>query len=99
MDVHLRIKKIYMEQIISGEKTIEWRSASSFNNKKFEKKNLKHLILYYEATKKRVRAKVEKVKLVKRPKHIDKTLVTTDFCWKIYLGKIEVYFVQEKSKE
>ena len=94
MEAHLRIKKIYMDKIAEGRKTVEWRSNLPHNSRRLKRADLTHLIFYYEATKRRVRAEVVKVSLVKRPANIDKTCVRTDPCWKIKLGKVEVYHVE-----
>jgi hypothetical protein len=83
-----------MEQIADGTKTVEWRSDHSRNRALLTRPGLRHLIFYYEHTKRRVRVEVVSVKLVARPSRIDATLVTTDPCWKVTLGAVEVYSVE-----
>lgn len=84
MRLILRIKKIYLEKIASGEKTSEYRSNTSFYQKRLFAKSFDQVEFHYQSND-RVICKIESISLIKRPDFIDPVIVPTVKCFEIKL--------------
>lgn len=83
----LRIKKIYFDAIANGSKGIEYRATKPFYDWLSRIETPFLLRLHYQ---KRifVSVTVKRVRLIRRPKDVDATLVPTDKVWALYLGEV-----------
>ena len=61
----LRIKRVYLERILSGEKKIEYRDYKDFYHG-YLTPNTTHLILHYQSPKK-ILVEVKKIEVIKTP--------------------------------
>ena len=69
----LRIKKIYFEKILSGEKVFEYRSIKPYYDF-LKDKDLTHLIFHYQG-RKYLKVTVISVRKIKRPKSLEKSQI------------------------
>lgn len=86
--VTLRIKKVYFDQIASGEKKTEYRSYKDFYTRIFEGFEIKRLVLHYQSSR-RVVAEVKRIDLIPRPSFLDAASFTSKV-FAIRLGRILV---------
>lgn len=88
MNLTLRIKKYYFNEILQQRKTIEFRSDTEFYRRKFINNKYKTLTLHYQKSSRLV-VEIKDIKLKIKPKYLaNSPYVTTNKCWFIYLGKI-----------
>ena len=84
--VTLRIKKIFFDEIASGEKKIEYRSVKSFYTSLFEGREISKLVLHYQK-KSRLVVEVKGIDVIRRPKFLDAESFTPKV-YAIHLGRI-----------
>lgn len=82
----LTIKKKFLDAIISGEKTKEYRKDSLYYRAKFDR-DVTHLRLHYQAGI-MYELRVKAVKFIKTPKRFDK--IGTMKCWEISLDNSSI---------
>jgi ASC-1-like (ASCH) protein len=87
MHTSLRIKKIYMDRIRAGTKTVEYRKNSEFYRRMFRRK-IKTLTLHYQR-RERLTVEVKCVRLIARPKRfVGDDMLPTEKIYAISLGKV-----------
>jgi hypothetical protein len=81
---HLVIKKVYFEQILNGSKHIEYRAHCA----KYESwRGFRGTVLFYYYTKRRLAVRVDRVRLIKTPRHLRGVLNFGDKVFAIHLCK------------
>lgn len=76
----IRIKKVYFDLILSGQKRLEYRSVKPYY-RFFESKDLRALVLHYQG-KRRLLVSVVSVDKIRRPKFLEKSGI--DFTSRVY---------------
>lgn len=66
LNINLRIKKIYFDQILSGEKTSEYRRDDPYFQKMLFKKHYKTITFHYQIEK-RLQCDILQIKKIKNP--------------------------------
>lgn len=69
MTMTLRIKKVYFDQILSGEKTIEYRDVKPFYVRIFSNHEIKQLKLHYQSSR-QMTVEVVKITQIKTPRFL-----------------------------
>lgn len=85
----LRIKRVYFDRILNGEKKREFRKVSPYYEALFSKKP-KTLKLHYQQAAK-LEVEVLKIRKIKTPKHLDPALGFGDRVFEIRLGRVISY--------
>ena len=84
----IRIKKIFFNRILTGEKTIEWRDYKDFYKRLFSPKPT-HLIFHYQS-KEKIIVTVKKIQIVKRPSILNNSIIPFgEKVFKISLGEVK----------
>jgi len=85
----LRIKKVFLQKIRQGEKTIEYRNNSPFYRAVFKnRKQWTHLRLHYQNTSDVLIVPIKSIRLIKKPQHLSNSpFVTTDKVWAISIER------------
>lgn len=85
--VCLRIKKVYFDAILSGQKTVEWRNGNAFY-KRLLANNPTILKLHYQKPPKLL-VEIKKISLVRKPTEFGNSkMLTTARVYRIELGKV-----------
>lgn len=87
--ITLRIKKVYYDAIRDGTKTVEYRKQSNFYDRLFFNP-ISSIRLHYQGPCKLV-CDVERVEVIKRPKHVDPEIVPTANVYAIHLKNPREY--------
>lgn len=85
----LRIKRVYFDRILNGEKRREFRKVSPYYESLFKVKP-KRLKLHYQQAA-RLEVEVLRIRKIKTPKHLDPSLGFGEKVFEISLGKILKY--------
>lgn len=83
--IHLPIKKMFFDKIITGEKKFEYREDKLFFRKMFAGLNVDYIIFHFYK-KEKIKVKILSIKKVKTPKKC--TLIKTEKCYRIKLGHV-----------
>jgi ASC-1-like (ASCH) protein len=78
----LRIKRVYFEQIRSGEKKFELRADNDYYKRRFTGQSYDTLMLHYQKEQ-RLYCDIVSISKVTTPANIPKDVVPTKTCWKI----------------
>lgn len=82
----LRIKRIYFDRILSGDKKIEFRDYKDFYHRLF-KKNPTHLILHYQG-KRKLLVEVSSVEVIPTPDRLKESKIKfSEKVYAIHLGR------------
>ena len=84
--VTLRIKKVFFDEIKSGEKKVEYRSVKDFYERLFEGRPISKLILHYQKSARLV-VEVKDIDIIRRPKFLDSESFTPRV-FAIQLGRV-----------
>lgn len=91
----LTITKKYFDLIASGEKKVEYRKAIDYYARLFEKRPA--VITFHYRRGAYLRCTVEKIRLIKRPVRLKKSVfITTKKCYAIHIAKAEVFNTKGK---
>lgn len=88
MNLTLRIKKVYLDEIANGLKKVEYRRDNEYYANIFSR-TYSTLTLHYQS-KRRLVVEILNVKKIAIPKkHVNSPFLKgTNKCWGIYLGKV-----------
>ena len=87
----LRIKKVFFDQILAGEKTYEYRSGTPYYQKFFDA-DISALKLHYQYDRRHLIVAVHDIELIDKPEHLQSSpYLSTDQIYKITLGSIIKY--------
>ena len=89
MQLTLRIKKVYLDQIRSGEKKIEYRANTPYYNKIFKNKSqYKRILLHYQNPNDKLQRPIKRIRKVNNPyknRRDRPDFLKTGKVWAIYL--------------
>ena len=83
--ITLRIKKVYFDKILSGEKKVEYRDLKDYYVKLFEGQEIGALKLHYQGQESLI-IDVEKIELIEKPENLNQSFFTSSKVFAIYLG-------------
>ena len=83
----LRIKKIYLDQIVLGEKRFEYRDYKLYYISLFKNKPT-HFLLHYQ-TSRQVLVEIVEIRKIKTPQFVlDSGIPFSPFCFRIKIGRV-----------
>lgn len=80
----LRIKRVYFDAIRNGTKQIEYRADKSYYDWLHSIEKPFKLKLHYQGDE-TMTVTVSKTKRIKTPAFIDKEIISTPYCWQLFI--------------
>lgn len=89
-NITLRIKKVYFDQILRGEKRVEYRDAKPYYDRMF-KERPHTLILHYQRAE-RIFAQVKRIRKIRTPKRLLLSKIKFgEYVYAIELGEVSLH--------
>lgn len=80
----LRIRRVFLERILAGEKRVEYRDARPYYQRLLERRPITALRLHYQSPR-RVLAEVKRIERIPKPAHLGDAF--GEYVYAIHLGR------------